>query len=103
MVREDPSPDVMASWPSPNFVNPITQGPALNVIAIFFLLLAYLFVGLRIYVRAYLLRSFGADDWLMVICLVPALALAITAYMSTSYGWVRQFAFFIDTAAKSPV
>lgn len=89
MVREDASPDVMATWPAPNFEDPVTAGPALNVIAILFLLIAYLFVFLRIYVRAYLLRSFGVDDWLMVVCLLPALALAITAYMSTSYGWVR--------------
>ena len=70
MVREDAPPDVVAKWPSPNFDDPTTAGPALNVIAILFMLLAYLFVGLRIYVRAWLLRSFGIDDWLMVICLV---------------------------------
>ena len=72
-VREDAPPDVVAQWPQPNFVNPVTAGPALNVIAILFKVLAYLFVGLRIYVRAYLLRSFGIDDWMMVICLVCCL------------------------------
>jgi hypothetical protein len=70
MVREDAPPHIMATWPAPNFVNPVTAGPALNVIAVLFMVLAYVFVGLRIYVRAYLLRAFGFDDWLMVLCLV---------------------------------
>jgi hypothetical protein len=42
----------------------------LNVIAIFMVTLAYIVVGLRLYVRLYLLRSFGLDDWLITICLV---------------------------------
>jgi hypothetical protein len=73
MVRENPPDDVLASWPAPNFVNPELQGIALSVIAIFFCVLAYLVVGLWLYVRACLLRAFGIDDWLMAICLVCTL------------------------------
>jgi hypothetical protein len=78
MVRVTPPDDVLASWPAPNFDDPVTEGVALNVIAIFFLVLAYIIVGLRIYVRAWILRSFGFDDWLMVICLVQFLVLGVS-------------------------
>ncbi|KIW00182.1 uncharacterized protein PV09_08223 [Verruconis gallopava] len=87
MVREVPPADVQAKWPPRNSVNPVTAGPALNVISILFCVLAYIVVALRIYVRGWLLRSFGVDDWLILICLLPALALAVASFMCTSYGW----------------
>ena len=88
MVRTDPSQEVMNTWPSPNFDDPETAGPALNVIAIMFMLFAYLFVGLRIYVRAYLLRTFGIDDWLMVICLVCQPPSRVSNWLANGYNSV---------------
>ena len=37
-----------------------------------FLVLSWIAVALRVYVRAWMLRCFGMDDWLMVVTLVRA-------------------------------
>jgi hypothetical protein len=39
-------------------------------VALVFLLLAWITVGLRVYVRAFMLRTFALDDWLIVLALV---------------------------------
>ncbi|OCL05656.1 hypothetical protein AOQ84DRAFT_298511 [Glonium stellatum] len=52
-------------------------------VAIFFLVLSWITVGLRVYVRAGLLRSFGMDDWTMVVTL-----LLFTVYIACQIGGV---------------
>lgn len=39
-------------------------------VALVFLVLAWITVGLRVYVRAFMLRSFALEDWLIVLTLV---------------------------------
>ncbi|TGZ77567.1 hypothetical protein EX30DRAFT_293448, partial [Ascodesmis nigricans] len=50
-------------------------------IAIFFLVLSWLSIILRTYVRAWMLKSFGWDDWLMVFAV-----LTFTVYLSCQLG-----------------
>ena len=40
------------------------------VVAILFFVLTWLTVGLRVYVRGYMLNIWGRDDWYMVVSLV---------------------------------
>jgi hypothetical protein len=40
------------------------------VVAILFFVLTWLTVGLRVYVRSYMLKTWGRDDWYMVVSLV---------------------------------
>ncbi|KAI9825722.1 MAG: hypothetical protein M1826_006906 [Phylliscum demangeonii] len=47
---------------TPNFVNPPSSSHQIVVVAVFFTILAGLFVGFRIYTRAVLLRKVGSDD-----------------------------------------
>lgn len=61
-----PPPDVVASWPAPNFTNPETRGPALIIVEILALSIGCILLGLRMYVRVRITRSVGWDDWLMV-------------------------------------
>jgi hypothetical protein len=61
-----PPPDVLASWPTPNYINPVTRGPALIVVEILALCIGAIFLGLRMYVRLRIMRSVDWDDWLMV-------------------------------------
>jgi hypothetical protein len=46
------------------------RGPQVAGVAILFLTLSWIFVGLRCYVRAIMMKNFGADDWLAVATLV---------------------------------
>lgn len=43
-------------------------------VAILFFVLTWLTVGLRVYVRAIMLKTWGRDDWAMVITLVSLFA-----------------------------
>jgi hypothetical protein len=43
-------------------------------VAVVFFILSWVSVALRIYVRAFMLKSFGHDDWIMLLTLVNAVA-----------------------------
>jgi hypothetical protein len=61
-----PPPEVVATWPPPNYTHPETQGPGLIIVELILMTIAWIFVGLRLYVRVGLMRKMDADDWLMV-------------------------------------
>lgn len=65
-----PPPEVRASWPAPNFVDPEERGPALMIVELVVLPLALLCLGLRLYVRLAIVRKTWWDDWLMVLAAV---------------------------------
>ena len=48
----------------------VNKGPALEAITCGFLALTWASMILRVYVRRVLTRSFGLDDWFMVLALV---------------------------------
>ncbi|KAF2092256.1 hypothetical protein K490DRAFT_61696 [Saccharata proteae CBS 121410] len=59
------------------------RGQQVLAIAITFFVLTWIVVLLRVYVRAILLKSFGSDDWVMVLAL-----LSFTAYLICQIGGV---------------
>lgn len=67
-----PPPEVLATWPKPNYVNPQTRGPALMIVELITLPIALLCLGLRLYVRIGIMRQTDWDDWLMVVAAVSA-------------------------------
>jgi hypothetical protein len=46
------------------------RSPEVFAVAILFFVLTWLTVGLRVYVRAILMKTWGKDDWYMVAALV---------------------------------
>lgn len=46
------------------------RGPQVAGVAILFLILSWIFVSLRCYVRAVMIKNFGTDDWFAVASLV---------------------------------
>ncbi|KAG0648068.1 hypothetical protein D0Z07_5732 [Hyphodiscus hymeniophilus] len=52
-----------------------------------FILIALTVYVLRLYTRAYILRSTGHDDYIMGLAVVFSIALAVNACISTRYGW----------------
>jgi len=49
------------------------RGPQVAAVAILFLILSWIAVSLRCYVRICMIKNFGADDWLAVGALVRSL------------------------------
>ena len=59
-------PEVVASWPRPNYINPETRGPDLIIAGLVTLVFALICCALRLYVRIRIMRKTAMDDWMMV-------------------------------------
>ena len=59
-------PDILASWPHRDRVNPETRGPELLIVSSIFLCLATGAVIGRLYARLFIRRWVGLDDMLIV-------------------------------------
>ena len=70
MVKLLPPPSVAASWPKPNYVDPITRGPELQIICTLLIVAVIVVLALRIWVRSKIMHAMGADDWLILAALV---------------------------------
>ncbi|EEY21517.1 conserved hypothetical protein [Verticillium alfalfae VaMs.102] len=83
-----PPPEVLASWPEPNFVDPINRGPALMIVELTILPIALVCLALRLYVRLCIIRKSWWDDWLMVGGAVFASGVTVCVILATQfYGW----------------
>jgi hypothetical protein len=63
-------PEVIATWPKPNYVNPEVRGPDLIIAGLVTLVFAIISVVLRMYVRIRIMRKTDWDDWFMVLASV---------------------------------
>ena len=61
---------MIASWPPPNYVDPVRRGPALLIISLIISPIAVVMTLLRFYVRAFRVKRIWWDDWLMVLAMV---------------------------------
>jgi len=61
-----PTPEQLAHWPAPNFVNPQTRVNLLLGIEVPITILTIIFILARFYSRTYLRHVLGWDDWVMV-------------------------------------
>jgi hypothetical protein len=62
------------SWPPQNYTDPIERGPWVIVITITLYALVLGVVGLRTFTRAFISRSFGADDITILIAMVQLIS-----------------------------
>jgi hypothetical protein len=65
-----PPANVLATWPTPNYTDPVTRGNSVLVVTIVLLSLAFAVTCLRLYTRFKITCSPGIDDLLIVIALV---------------------------------
>jgi len=85
-----PSAEIIASWPKSNFVNPLTRGSALTVVNVIFITLVFILVALRYYTRLRITKSFGLDDWIIGLSLIPTFALTVVVLVAdNNFGWNR--------------
>jgi hypothetical protein len=85
-----PPVDVLLSWPTPNYDNPVTRGPALLIVNSIFISLAVITVVARIYTRIVIKRWFGIDDVFILLALLFTLGLtAVVILANQRFGWNR--------------
>ena len=65
-----PPLSVIASWPTPNYINPVTRGNAALVVNIVMISLSFIVTCLRLYTRLRITRSAGLDDVFIAIAMV---------------------------------
>jgi hypothetical protein len=61
---------VLASWPKPNYIDPVTHGYGNVVMNIVLYWILCMFLSLRIWTRTRLRASFGADDVMILLAMV---------------------------------
>lgn len=80
---------VYASWPAPNYVNPVTRGNELLITNIIFITLVTFSIVIRIISRLKQARP-GIDDVFIFIAYLFTIGLTIVVIMAnSSYGWDR--------------
>src|SRR4051812_2921558 len=88
-----PPVDVLLSWPTPNYEDPVTRGPALVIVNSIFVALAVSTVAARLYTRIVIKRWFGIDDVFILLALLFTLGLtAVVLLANQRYGWDRYVA-----------
>ncbi|EPS35235.1 hypothetical protein H072_11564 [Dactylellina haptotyla CBS 200.50] len=83
-------PDVVASWPAPNYINPATKHAQMFGWELGLLGTAVIAVVLRLYARIWMVRpiwGIGGDDWGIGIGLLFAIGLTVVQLNSTRYGY----------------
>jgi len=60
-------PEVLATFPAPNYVNPETRGNALIISGTISLIIATIAVGVRCYARISRRRKLGVDDIFIIL------------------------------------
>jgi hypothetical protein len=65
-----PPPEVRASWPRPNYINPERQGMKIILSTSIVLALTIITICARFWARHVILRKVGADDFLILFSLV---------------------------------
>lgn len=66
-----PPPDVVSSWPAPNYTDPETRGNALLICNVIFQTLATIAVAGRLYSR-FVKKWFGIDDAMIILAYVSS-------------------------------
>ncbi|PCD42233.1 hypothetical protein AU210_004763 [Fusarium oxysporum f. sp. radicis-cucumerinum] len=63
-----------------------TDGPQITSIAVVFTAVALLTVLLRVYVRGFMLKSVGADDWIIIVTWIASCGFAVVTVIQTKWG-----------------
>lgn len=74
-----PPPEVLLTWPTPNYQDPVTRGNAVLVTSIVFVILSTIVTALRVYTRLRITCTAGLDDIMILIGLVCYGIIALSA------------------------
>lgn len=77
-----PSPEIIATWPAPNYVDPETRGNTVLVVNVVLFPVTLFIILIRLYTRLRISKSFGLDDWLILVAMLPSTTFAILAILA---------------------
>lgn len=80
---------VIASWPTPNYIDPVTRGPANTIMNLIFFPILMLIVGIRTYARIRLSKNFGLDDALILVAMVSRSLSDVRTYLTSLVAYYR--------------
>lgn len=80
MTSRFPTPAEFASFPEPNYVNPITRQPLVVGVMVPLSVLVIVFMFCRLYSRTILVNAIGWDDWIMMLAGVSFDATILVLY-----------------------
>ncbi|KAJ4257591.1 hypothetical protein NW762_008716 [Fusarium torreyae] len=84
----NPPPEVVATWPRPNYDDPVHRGPALLIVEVTIMSVAILTLLARLYVRIFKVNKHGLDDWLMLAAMVFGIGVTVCVILAAQlYGW----------------
>lgn len=78
-----PPEAILATWPTPDYIDPSTRGHGVLIVNATCLPLAFIVVSLRLYTRIRITYSAGVDDVLIIIGLISAIAMAVVTSIAT--------------------
>jgi hypothetical protein len=81
--------EVEATWPAPNYINPVRHGNGLAVQICLLMALTIAAWSSRVYSRVFFRRNFGIDDWLIL----PAMVTSASRLFFHSLTLATQVAF----------
>ncbi|KAK1987201.1 integral membrane protein [Colletotrichum cereale] len=85
-----PPVEVILSWPPPRYDNPITRGPANQIVALALLGISTVVLAIRVYTRRCISNAFGWDDILIVLAFIPSTGFVVLGVIASHhYGWGR--------------
>jgi hypothetical protein len=98
-----PPAAVMASWPTPNYIDPPTRGHGVLIVNVVCLSLAFVVVSLRLYTRIRITYSAGVDDFLIVIGLIFSIAMAVVTSIATEKWGMNRHIWDIEILSLATV
>ena len=80
-----PPPEVLLSWPKPNYVDPEERGWGTPIVLMVFLGISFLVYCARMWARLAISKNTGLDDILVSIAILPLFGLTISTVLGKHY------------------
>ncbi|QDS68660.1 hypothetical protein FKW77_001990 [Venturia effusa] len=77
-------PEAIPSWPTPNYVDPVTRGPLVYIATGIFFGLATLAIIVRLYARVFVRKWVGLDDYLIIFAWLSFASNMATVFWGTA-------------------
>ncbi|MCJ1232522.1 hypothetical protein MMC14_000475 [Varicellaria rhodocarpa] len=85
-----PPQSVIDTWPTPNYINPVTRGYGLLALTVILFIVTPSIVGARLWARIIILRKPGLDDVLICFALIPTIGLGVCFILAAQkFGFDR--------------
>lgn len=83
------TPDIVLSWPTPNYVDPVSQKVSIEAAVYAMTITMICFVAARLYVRGNQKSGIATDDWIMVAAAISNTATSACLLVLTTKGLGR--------------